>query len=46
MFREFVAAALARARERGTAVPERAAEPDEIRAERASDTERAERGSW
>jgi CTP synthase len=46
MFREFVAAALARARERGTAVSERAAEPDEIRAERASDTERAERGSW
>ena len=46
MFREFVAAALERARERGTAVGERAAEPEEIRAERAGDTERAERGSW
>jgi CTP synthase len=41
MFREFVGAALVRARERGTAEPE-------ITAERTtSDTsERAERGSW
>ncbi len=46
MFREFVGAALERARERGTAGGERAEEPDEIRAERASDAERAERGNW
>jgi len=46
MFREFVAAALERGRERGSAAGERAAEPEEIRAERATDAERAERGSW
>jgi CTP synthase len=45
MFREFVTAALERARERGTARGERA-EPEEIRAERADDRERAERGTW
>lgn len=39
-------AALERARERGTAGGEGTAAPDEIRAERASDAERAERGNW
>ncbi len=46
MFREFVAAALRRSRERGPGAGEAVDEPDEIRAERASDAERAERGNW
>ena len=46
MFREFVAAALQRERERVTAAVEPEREPDEIRAERATDAERAERGNW
>jgi len=46
MFREFVGAALERARAGGTAGGEDTAAPDEIRAERASDAERAERGNW
>jgi CTP synthase len=46
MFREFVAAALERARERGTAAAEPAPEAEEIRAARTNDPERAERGSW
>ena len=47
MFREFVGAALERARERGTAAAERA-RPSRTRSARSapSDAERAERGNW
>jgi len=46
MFREFVAAALARARERGTAALHAEEPGEEIRAERTEAAERAERGNW